>query len=504
VTVIFKKNAQVDESILSKSLEKNIKALKEIIGEDGTIVTRQFQNRENSSIKCCIIFSDGMIDDSIISRNIINPIIEGTLLKGEKNTLDILQYQVIASSNVQKTSDINKILESLFSGYTVLFTEGFAEALLISTKGWQARSIDEPEGEKVLRGPREGFTESIITNLSMIRRKLKTPDLKFKFRTIGIRTRTRVCICYIDSIANKNILNELEKRLDDIEIDGILDSGYIQEIIKDSPFSPFKTIGNTEKPDVVAGKILEGRIAIIVDGSPIALTLPFLFIEYLQSSEDYYSNYYFASLNRILRIIGGMLTVLFPAFYVALVTFQQEMIPTPLILSISSSRQGVPFPTAVEVIVLLLIFEILRETETRMPAYVGQALSIVGALVLGQAAVQAKFVSAPVVIIVAVAGITGLMIPKLKGPVILLRYLFILLASLLGMYGIMFGIMGLFIYLFAMRSFGIPYMLYLSSLNFQDIKDTAIRAPRWYMEYRPRLIAAKNIVRMSKKMGKTK
>lgn len=229
----------------------------------------------------------------------------------------------------------------------------------------------------------------------------------------------------------------------------------------------------------------------------MALTIPHLFIEYFQANEDYYINFYFSSISRLLRILGFMITVSVPAVYVALVTFHQEMIPTPLLLSISAARQGVPFPTIVETILLLFVFEMLRETGTRMPTNIGQALSIVGALVLGQASVEAKIVSAPVVIVVALSGITGLMIPRIKGAAIILRFVFLLLSAFLGLYGFIFGITGLLLHLCELRSFGIPYMLHLTSLDPEDLKDTAIRAPWWYMKYRPRLIAANNRVRQA-------
>jgi len=299
-------------------------------------------------------------------------------------------------------------------------------------------------------------------------------------------------------MASEKILTELVERLDKIDIDGVLDSNYIQELIKDEPLSPFKTIGNTERPDVVAAKLLEGRFAVIVDGSPSALTLPFLFIEYFQVNEDYYQNYIFSSINRLLRIIAAYITISTPAFYVGLTTYQQEMIPEELLFSISASRRGVPFPTIVEAVVMILIFELLREAGTRMPESIGQTVNIVGALVLGQAAVEARFVSSPIIIVTALTGITGLITPKIKGPIISLRFILLFLSAVLGLYGYTFGVMGLFIHLFSMRSFGIPYMLRLGSLRPEDVKDTVVRAPLWFMYFRPQLLSPRNPLRRSK------
>lgn len=467
---------------LTNSLETNIKLVKGIFNNDDTLIVRRFDNQQNNDIKCCILFIEGMINNEIINENIIKPFVLSAFINTKNNIIDSIMYHVIVSNNIEKTSEVDKLIEAILYGDTVLFLEGTAEALTISTKGWQTRAIEEPESEKIIRGPREGFTESLIMNLSMIRRKLLTPDLKFSFRVIGVQSRTKICLCYIEGIANDKILNELNKRLDGIDIDGIIGSGYIQELIKDSPFSPFKTIGSTEGPDIIAAKLLEGRIVIIVDGTPVALSVPHIFIEYFQANEDYYINFYFSSIGRLLRILSFIISISLPAVFVALTTFHQEMLPTPLIMSISAARQGVPFPAAIEALALLVTFEILRETGTRMPTQIGQALSIVGALVLGQAAVEARFVSAPMVIVVALTGITGLAIPRLKGASIVIRLIFLSFASIIGLYGYIFGVTGLLIHLFEMRSFGVPYMLSLMTLNPQDLKDTAIRAPWVYNE----------------------
>ncbi|AZV57622.1 spore germination protein [Clostridium sp. AWRP] len=487
----------LENYILSNSLQSNVSLIKEIFNDDDTLVVRYFENQKNNSVKCCIIFLQEMIDNETINTNIIKPIIESTYLNEEHSNIENILNHIIFSNNVNKTNDVNKIIESILNGNTVLFLGSESEALIVSTIGWKSREIKEPEGEKTIRGPREGFTESLMVNISMVRRKLLTPDLKFKFRVLGTRTQTKICLCYIDGIVNNKILDELNKRLNSIDIDGTLASGYIQELINDEPFSPFKTIGNTERPDIVAAKLLEGRIAIMVDATPIVLTVPHIFIELFQANEDYYINFYFSSISRLLRILSFIITISLPSLFIALTTFHIEAIPTPLAISISAARQDVPFPTVVEALGLLLTFEILRETGVRMPNQIGQAFSIVGALVLGQAAVDARFVSAPMIIVIALTGITGLAIPKVKGASILLRIILLIFSSILGLYGFIFGIIGLMIHLFKMRSFGVPYMLSLMTLKPQDLKDTAIRAPWFYMKYRPKFIAANNLIRKS-------
>lgn len=488
-----------NETKLDISLEQNIAVYKNIFSNDDTLVYRRIENQQNTRIKCCAIFIDGMANSETIYESIIKPIVQNELLNDEKSILDELNYKVIVSNDVERTADVNKIVESVIGGDTLLLIDGEPEALIINTKGWQFRAVEEPESEKATRAPREGFTESLMVNLSLLRRKLKIPDLKFNFRTLGVKSRTKACVCYIKGIANEKILQELERRLDSIDIDGILGTGYIQELISDSPFSPFNTMGFTERPDVIASKLLEGRIAIFVDNTPFVLTVPHLLIEDFQINEDYYEGYLGGSIARVLRIFSFTLTITVPALFIALTSFHQEMIPTPLLLSILAARKGIPFPLVFSALSMIIVFEILREVGARMPTYIGQALSIVGALVIGQAAVDARIVSAPMVIVIAFSSITSLMISSLRTAALILRIIFLLLASFFGVYGLVFGITGLLIHLFEMRSFGIPYMynLDIMSFEFQDLKDVYIRAPWHYMKSRPKFIAVKNIIRKS-------
>lgn len=487
---------------INSSLSKNIELFMSIFRDEDTFIVRNIENQYNKSIKCSVLFVEEMVDISIINDNILKPVLQNDSLKNSGDTIVQLQSMVINAGHIQKSPDVNTLTHSILKGNTVLLLEGSSEALIIGSIGVKSRAIEEPEAEKVVRGPREGFTEQIMTNLSLLRKRLETTDLKFRFMTVGIKSRTRICLCYMNSIVNPKILKELEDRINSIKIDSILASGYISDLIKDAPLSPFRTIGSTERPDIVVGKILEGRIAVIVDGTPVALTVPYLFLEYFQANEDYYINFYFSSVSRMLRILGFILTICVPAVYVALMTFHQEMIPTPLLISISAARQGVPFPTIVETFLLLMVFEILIETGTRMPTNIGQALSIVGALVLGQASVEAKIVSAPIVIVVAISGITSLMIPKIQGPALILRIVFLSLSAFMGFYGLIFGITGALLHLCEIRSLGVPYLLYLTSMDPKDLKDTLIRVPLKYMNYRPKLLSQNNKLRQSK--GKKK
>lgn len=486
---------------LTISLQKNINIFKNIFSKDDTLRIRNIENKSSKTIKCAILSIEGMVDNNFVSESIIKPILYSNLpnIENRDDLLNILLSQVITSTYVEKSNDMHSIIGSITNGNSIFLLDGCSDVLIINSKGWKMRSVTEPSSEKVIRGPREGFTESLLINLSLIRRKIQNPNLKFQFKEIGKETRTRVCICYIEGVASNKILNELNSRLDEIAINSVLDSQYIQEMITDAPLSAFETIGSSERPDVIAGKLLEGRFALIVDGTPFALTLPFLFMEYFQNNEDYYNNFMYTSFNRILRIIAFLFSISVPAIYLSLVTYNQEILPTPLILSISAAREGVPLPTILESIVMLLVFEILREAGTRIPTDMGQAVSIVGALVLGQAAVEARMVSAPMVIVVALTGIVGLLNIRMKALNILLRTIFLILSAFLGMYGYLFGIVGVIIYIMGLSSFGVPYMLTIGSIKMEYVRDSFIRAPWWYVNLRPFIISTKTAIKRRNK-----
>jgi spore germination protein KA len=306
-----------------------------------------------------------------------------------------------------------------------------------------------------------------------------------KYYSIGRRTQTQACICYLDSLVDQKVLNELYRRLDKIDIDAVLDVNYISENIREKKYSLFRETGITERPDSVVGKILEGRVAVFVDGSPIVMTIPHLFIENFQISDDYYTNYFYASAARILRSTAYFLTITIPGFYLALVAFHKEMIPTVFFLNVASERSSVPFPVIIEMTAMLIVFDFLREAGLRMPSNVGSALSIVGALVIGQAAVQAKLLDAPVIIVVGFAAITGLLNPRMGASVTIIRFVFLYAAGLLGLYGFIFILIALIIHLYNLESFGVSQLKIYEDIKYQNTKDIFIRGPWFTMKTRP-------------------
>lgn len=462
---------------LATSLDDNIRLLDGLFDDVDTMLSRRFCNAGDSAVAFCIYYSDGVTDSMMVNEHIIKPLILSQEMHTGPGLFEQIKTQVVMMNDVKETTDIQQIVSSITYGDTLLLIDGSDKALILSSKSFTLRGITEPEGEKVLSGPREGFSEGIMTNLSLVRRRLRTHHLKLHFLTKGRQSSTTLCVAYMDNIVNKKILAQLYKRLESIDLDSILDANYLVEYIAEKSFLGLNTTGSTERPDVVVGKLLEGRIALFVDGTPAVLTLPYLFIENFQSNEDYYMNPIYASYSRVLRIICFFLTITVPAIYIAVVAYHHDILPSSLMLSIANGRRNVPLPAALECFLMLIVFDILRETGVRMPSHVGQALSIVGALVIGQAAVEAKLVAAPMVIIVAFAGITILLVPRLTTTSLIGRYACLILSSMLGLTGLMIGISIIFIHILNIHSFGVPSLLPSERLHYQDIKDTFFRAP---------------------------
>ena len=480
------------EKKVSPILEENIAYMKEIFGQDKTLKMHRFQPAAIDGLRCCIFFIDGLVDSIRINESMIQPI--NTLSAGPADGVDpalYLQQQVLQVNETQLETTIENLLRSLLYGDTILFVDGSKQALILGSKGFAKRGIEEPSGETYLKGPREGFVEPMLHNLAMLRRRLRTTALKLEYFTLGENTGTDCCICYLDHLVDRSVLCVMRKRLAQIVIDGVLDSNYIAEMIRDGRISPFRSTGSTERPDVVAAKLLEGRIAIFVDGSPVAVTVPHIFLENFQAGEDYYVDVFFSGINRILRILGFFAAITVLPVYLALVAFHQSYMPLPLILSIAKARQGVPFPILLEALLLSLAFDILREAGARTPSSIGQSLSVVGGLVIGQAAVEARLVSVPVLIIVAVSSICSLITPKLKAATLLWRTLLMFLGVYFGFYGFLLGMVALVILLAEQQSLGVSYLSSLPMSQQGSAEDSVIRSAFWQMKKFGRFLADK-------------
>ncbi len=431
------------------------------------------------------MYLDGMVNVELINESIMKPLVSADNIPENAVAVDYVCKSLLYAGEAKPMGSVDTAVSSILYGDTIILIESSPTALVINTKGWRTRGISEPENERVLEGPREGFDEAAMFSVAMIRRRLKTPDFCAEMIKVGRRTDTLVFICYLKSLVNRRVLHLLKERLNKIDIDAVLDSNYINELICENKTSFFNTVGSTERPDIVAAQLLEGRVALVVDGTPMVLTMPYLFSENFQADEDYYISHRLATAGRLLRMLCFFLSFSAPAVFIALTTFHFEFLPSDFALTVATARQGVPFSTLTEGIVLTLVFEILRETGVRMPQGVGHALSIVGGLVVGQAAVEARIISAPMLIVVALSGICGLTVPKLKTAVFFMRLIMLLVAGLFGLYGYIYTLLMFAACILQTNSFGVDATLSLSSTEKRSFKDVFRRVDWRNMKTRP-------------------
>ncbi|WP_416826309.1 spore germination protein [Ectobacillus polymachus] len=474
------KTEENNNYFISSNLSTNVQQIKEVLGNSSDIVIRDF-NLVHSQVQVVVIYMESLVDTDLvgdfINRSLMLEEKQKTISK--ENIFEFIKNNALTVQKVTVIYDWNELILSLLSGDTIILIDGRIEAISGETKGGEMRGITEPTTQIVIRGPKDCFNESIGTNISLIRRRIASSNLWVETMRIGQKTQTNVAIMYIKKTVNDEIVQEVKKRLHKIKTDRILDSGYIEHLVEDHTFSPFPTVYNTERPDSAAGNLLEGRVAILVDGSPFVLIVPTLFVQFFQSPDDYIHRYDISSFLRVLRYVSFVISLVAPSIYIAAITFHQEMIPTTLLISLASSREGVPFPAFVEALLMEATFELLREAGIRMPRAIGQAVSIVGALVLGQAAVQAGIVSPQMVIIVAITGIASFATPAYDIAISarLIRFLLMTLAATFGFYGLALGMIIIIAHLNSLQSFGIPYLTPFSPFVLSDQKDAIFRIP---------------------------
>ncbi|MFZ5649784.1 MAG: spore germination protein [Bacillota bacterium] len=475
----------------SPDLDANLNILEKVIGQSGDVISRRFRLGLSDTVEAAVIYIDGLADRNVINQDIMKSLMLEYRMAGYPisagNLLDRVRNFAVTTSNVRSARTMKEMLDGILYGDVALLIDGLDTFLLVEIKGWDTRGISEPMSEVLVRGSREGFTEDISTNITLVRRRLRSPDIVFENLNIGRVTHTGVTIAYIRGIAAPEMVAEVKSRLQRIDIDGVLESGYLEELIEDNPYSPFPQVLHTERPDRVAGALLEGRVAVLTDGTPFVLIVPAEFVTFMQSPEDYNERYILSTAIRWLRYTAFGISLLLPSLYIAITTFHQEMIPTRLLISLAAAREGVPFPALVEALAMEFTFEALREAGVRLPRAVGQAISIVGALVIGQAAVQAGIVSPLMVIVVSITGIASFMNPAFNIALTIrfLRFPMMVLAGTLGLFGVMAGVLAILIHTAGLRSFGVPYLASLAPLHVGDLKDLVVRAPWWAMDARP-------------------
>lgn len=491
---------------MGKGLEENLAMLKEIIGESSDTIFRRFQ--APGKVAMALIFIEGLANPAkiqLVIQSLSLELLQSNVplpRRATDYTPDTLK-KIVPVGNLKTVKTFSEVTDGVFLGDTVLLIDGRNWATVLDTKQWETRPMTEPETETVIRGPRDGFVENIRINTSLIRRRIKTPELRFDNLSIGKLTKTQVSIAYIQGLAKENLVAEVRSRLKKIEIDGVLESGYLEEFIEDAPFTLLPLILRTERTDRVCAAILEGRVALITDTTPFVLIAPTSINDMLIAPDDYYEKPPLGSALRVLRLISFLLALLLPGIYVAIINFHMELLPTSLLLSITATREGVPFPVVVEVLVMEALFEVLREAGVRLPRVIGPAISIVGALILGDAAIRAGIVSPAVVIIVALTAIASFTVPVFSLGIAgrLLRFAFVGLGATFGLFGIQFGLLLMIVHICSLRSFGMPITVPYSPLIIQDLKDSFVRWWWWGMEKRPKLLGGGNPYRQPQKKG---
>ncbi|MEW6045758.1 MAG: spore germination protein [Bacillota bacterium] len=480
-----------------------VRAIRSRLGSPTDLVVRRVRatgRRARRGQVYWVVFLESLADRQLISEGILQVLGTRPDFEEQNAAGDVAPLLV---PEIVATRSVDRAMQKLLDGWVAVFPPGTNVIWLADASGRPSRAVEEPQAETGVRVPREGFTELLDTNVGLLRARIRHPGLRIEERRVGARTGTRVILAYVVDLIDPDFLETVRTRTRRVRIDGIVESGYVEEFIEDSPYSPFPQTLRTERPDVVAANLLEGRFAILTDGTPFALVGPVVLIQLLTVAEDYYERFAVGSLLRSLRLAAFTVSIILPGLYVAISTYHYELVPTSLLLSIASAREAVPFPTLVEVLLMEFQLEVLREAGVRLPRGVGPAVSIVGALVLGQAAISASLVSPATVIVVAMTAISSFATPVFSIAITarMIRFLFTLGGAALGLFGVQAAGVVLLIHLCALRSFGIPYLAPLAPLQLSDWKDFVIRMPWWAMTRRPRFVLPKDSRRVDPGVG---
>lgn len=467
--------------MLDKAIDKNIEIVNSAFEDWGDIVKRRLYIGENKDRAVFICYIDDMANRTLIEGSVLKGLMVGIRLTDTSDySISSLLDGGITTADIKYSDNIYEAIDEVMAGNSMLLIDGYDKAVVISTKGFPKRGVDKPENEIAVQGPKEAFAESIRINTVLIRRRIRDTNLKCKQMKIGRRSKTDIAVMYLKGTVREDILAEVIKRLENVDIEAVLDSGYIEQYIEDSKTSPFPLVQLTERPDKAAAEILEGRVAVVVDNSPFVMLVPVVLASFYQASEDYYQRWEIMSFVRIIRYLAGFFAFALPGLYIAVTLYQPSMIAGELAFKLAGARATVPIPTIAEVIFMELAFEALREAGIRLPSSVGSTLGIVGGIIIGQAAVEAGLVSPMVVIIVALTGICSFAVPNiaLVSAYRLVKYIVIALSAVLGLFGWFLGVILVITHLCSLKSFGIPYIYpFAAAKGVKELRDSIIRAP---------------------------
>lgn len=476
---------------ISKDIKQNIKKIKELLNNNEDITMREFMC-ENT--KLCLIYLYEQTDYEVVENSVIKPILEAKEVKRPLH--NFLTEHVIFNGKVEKCDTIEDLSMGILKANAILLIDKENIALKLHVSNFPKRNVVEPPTSEVIAGPREGFVENICVNVGLIRRRLPTTALQFEKFEIGFYTKTKIIVAYLNDIADKKIVSKIVERIKKINIDGIIDSHYLVSFLEERKNSIFKQVGKSEKPDVVVAKMLEGRVAILVDGSPMILTLPFMLLEDLQNSDDYYQKSFKISFIRLVRLFGLLMSILLPGLYVAIQLFHYRIIPLKFLVTLMNTTQGLPFTPFLEILFVIVLFEMLFEASLRMPKFLGMALSIVGTLILGDTAVKAGLISPPSVMIVAVTNISFYTIPEETPQLSILRIVFTLIGGSVGVYGLIAGVIYLIAHLTEFNAYGTPYFAPYSPYINNDVADGIFKLQNFSLNRRPKSIPTKKKKRL--------
>ena len=477
---------------LPQGYDDKMALLRPYVEKNHDLIARPFYLDSEMKLQACAFYFNAVVDDKKLNEHVFRPLMMhsgGWELDKFNNTdrVDLIVRTSISVGQLRKTDNLAEMVHSIFDGMVVLIFESIQEAVIIDIHGGQLRAITEPPSEKATHGPREGFIENLDINIGMVRRHLRNPRLVIKKTTVGRRTRTPVAVLYIDDIVDHGLVEQVNDRLNHIDVDGVFNAGMIIQNIEDKPFSPFPQVWTSERPDKTIAELLEGRIAIMVDGTPTAIFLPALFIEFFQAPEDYLDRTYISSFLRYIRFLAYFIAISLPALYIALISFTPELLPVNLVTSLAQARKEVPFPVLIEVLIQEFIIQMVIESGLRLPGPVGQTAGVVAGIILGQAAISAKLATPAVIIIIAVTTISTFALPA--GPLVqstrILRLPMIFITAIFGLFGFSLGWIFLLAHLCSLESLGVPYFAPLAPMRFADLKDSFFRIWLWKMNQRP-------------------
>lgn len=477
-------------SEISKNLADNIDTINALFADSADAIKRKITVGNINKVDIYFIYIDNMINKDLLEQATIRNLFTALLDMPASGQFEYIKERGLNTVDLSEVITMNEVIEDVLSGDTLILVDGSDKALKVSVRGMPSRGVPTSENEVAIRGSKESFSEAFYINRVLLRRRIKDTNLKIKQFKVGIRTHTDVAVCYLEDVAKPEIVAEIEKRLKEFVVDGIFDVGMLEQLTERNVYSPFPEFQTTERPDKAASAILEGRVCVLVDNSPLSLLLPTTLNSFFQASDDSYSRWEVATFIRILRYFSALLSITLPGLYIAVINYNAEVLTSAMALSFAAARDGVPFSVLFEVIMMEIAFQMLLEAGIRLPSPMGSTLGIVGGLIIGDAAVNANLVSPIVVIVIALTAISAFTVPNepFVSAFRIIRYIIIILSAFLGLYGFILGIMILLIHLGGLKSFGMPYMVPFAASGINegtDTKDAIIRLPLKILKRRP-------------------